>query len=383
MIPAILWLSGFTWNDKYSSRSYQLVKHLHHHTRIVYIVTRISLKEVLQTFFRNPDKFFHDEVVNPEKGWTVIKIFSLFPWRICIYFPLLYRINGLIMRPKIRHHLNLLNSAGFIAGTCNPYLYNHVITRCGASLTFYDCRDEHNCFPLTPPWASIIEKQLLEKVDLVFASSIYLQKTRSSGTNRPVYYIANAVDSTFGNPYDFKAHPIKWPGRTVIGFIGHIGNWINFDLLTEIAHSFPDSLLVLVGESSPVVRYRLHRLLRECHNCIRVPVKPYELLPAYIRSFQTAIIPFKQCRLVDGISPLKLFEYVAIGTPVVSTYWDELEQYRDFVHLARTSEEFINHIALTARQSSPVVRTDFIEQNNWELRAQKMIQYLKNHLDRR
>jgi len=82
---------------------------------------------------------------------------------------------------------------------------------------------------------------------------------------------------------------------------------------------------------------------------------PYDRLPILASQFDVAIIPFKISLLTDCVSPIKFFEYAALGLPVVTTPFFEIQQYQGepFIRLARSAEEFMSEIEYFLRAKSP------------------------------
>ena len=137
--------------------------------------------------------------------------------------------------------------------------------------------------------------------------------------------------------------------RPIVGFFGLIEQWIDLDLIDEIAVRRPQWSIVLIGRMAvpghPVCnRPNVHLLGK----------RPYDELPAYGKAFDAAIIPYHLTQQVLHANPIKLREYLAMGKPVVSVSTPEIDKYADVVEIARSREDFIAKLdGVLCRPSTP------------------------------
>jgi glycosyltransferase involved in cell wall biosynthesis len=113
--------------------------------------------------------------------------------------------------------------------------------------------------------------------------------------------------------------------------------------------------------------------LKDGHNVHKLGTKPYKQLPGYAAHFDCAIIPFQRGEIAKSTSPVKLFEYMAMGLPTVCTA--DLRECEGYEHvlISKDYEEFESNLdkAIELRKD-PLVRTALIEQakqNTWKARA--------------
>ena len=107
--------------------------------------------------------------------------------------------------------------------------------------------------------------------------------------------------------------------------------------------------------------------------------KPYEEIPLYGKYFDVAIMPWRQTEWIKACNPVKLKEYLALGKPIVSTPFDELQKYSDLVYIAKNSEEFSELIrkALNDNNSERInARRNKIKNYTWEVKAQNVLDVL-------
>jgi len=100
--------------------------------------------------------------------------------------------------------------------------------------------------------------------------------------------------------------------------------------------------------------------------------KHYNELPQYLYNSDVAIIPFnvnKYPDLVNSINPLKLYQYLACGLPVIACRWDELERINSPAYLYNSEKEFINTLeSIVEKDIDKTKLVEFSRQNDWENR---------------
>jgi len=186
-----------------------------------------------------------------------------------------------------------------------------------AAATVYDCMDELSAFSGASPLLVDREQRLLAAADLVFTGghSLYQAKRRH---HPRVTALPSSVDAShFRRARVPGAEPSDQAGigRPRIGWFGVIDERFDMGLVEALADRRPDWQLVMLGpfakidEAAVPQRPNLHWL----------GSKPYEQLPAYLRGWDVAVMPFARNDATRYISPTKTPEYLAAGRPVVST----------------------------------------------------------------
>jgi glycosyltransferase involved in cell wall biosynthesis len=151
---------------------------------------------------------------------------------------------------------------------------------------------------------------------VVFATSRALE-TRMRRCNARTLLVPNAADyDHFARevprgevPPELRALP-----RPVIGYVGEVADWLDTGLLRAVAARHPDWSIVLVGPVTAEVRSDLFAA-----NIHLFGRRPYSELPRYLAGFDCCLIPFRASPLTAAVDPIKLYEYLAAGKPVVST----------------------------------------------------------------
>jgi len=183
-------------------------------------------------------------------------------------------------------------------------------------LLVYDCLDAVTAFRPGQLDVEAAEAALARRADLVLATSPELEARLRRGNARPVL-VPNAADyDHFSRPVSADQIPaeIRALPRPIAGYVGEVGAWFDTGLVRRLALRHPDWSIVLVGPASSEARGALpdpniHFLGR----------RPYSELPLYLAGFDCCLIPFRATPLTAAVSPVKLYEYLAAGRPVVST----------------------------------------------------------------
>lgn len=240
----------------------------------------------------------------------------------------------------------------------------HLIERYRPDYVIYDCSDEPK--EEFSSWAAYW-KPLLAKADCVLASSESLY-TQLVNRHRCVSLIRNGVD------YPHFSHPQEKPsdlpeGKPLIGYSGAMAPWLDWNLLNEVLAAHPELHFVFLGALVKLKRFPL-----QSNNLSYLGLKPYSILPAYLQHFDVSLIPFRITEMTKGCNPIKLYEYLATGSPIVATPLPELTQIPcPDVYLATDSPSFSNALKQALRNPPHrEVSTAFALQNSWQKRAEEI-----------
>lgn len=257
-----------------------------------------------------------------------------------------------------------------IAVVQHPYWYP-VVCHIPNSIRLYDCMDHHEGFGGVPTALAEIEKDMLRGSDLVVVTSSWLENF-ASGYNKNVVTVRNA-----GEYSHFSVQPVQRyvdaSGRRIIGYFGAIAEWFDIDLIRHAALVHPNALILLIGNDT----IEASKSLKDLPNVLFIGEVPYAKLPFYLYAFDVCLLPFKITPLTLATNPVKVYEYLAAGKPVISVDLPEIAQFGDLVLRARTSDEFITMISqnLATTDSDELKRNRqlFAKDQTWEHRAEALI----------
>jgi len=167
----------------------------------------------------------------------------------------------------------------------------------------------------------------------------------------------------------------------VFGYVGSIDDRIDFALLKRLAQTFSDGTVVLVGPvHEQIHKSRLNGLV----NVRLIGTKTKSELPPFIQRMDVCLIPYRVSPFTEVILPLKIFEYLAMGKPVVSTLLPELEPYASAIHLAKNQDEFIaaTRKALNDEGSQGGKARELVRPATWESRIERISAAIQERLIR-
>ena len=161
--------------------------------------------------------------------------------------------------------------------------------------------------------------------------------------------------------------------RPRVGFIGGIDAH-TFDpaLLLDVARRLPSHEFVLVGACS------LPEGWCDLSNVHLLGQKPYESVADYMAACDVLIMPWNSSEWIKACNPVKLKEYLAVGRPVVSTPFPELERYSSLVFIARDAAEFAAAIESAIRDHDPEPGRRRVERETWDAKARVVLGALRS-----
>jgi hypothetical protein len=162
--------------------------------------------------------------------------------------------------------------------------------------------------------------------------------------------------------------------RPRVGLVGYLGPTIDYELLDRLVARL-DVWLVCVGRRIGRLESReraYFERLRRSPRVVFLGERPTEQLPAYIRGFVVCLAPYKRNPRVYASDPLKVYQYLALGRPVISTPVGCLENSTDVVNLAPSADAFISMVATElSRPADPRLdqsRADWAAGAHWHRR---------------
>jgi glycosyltransferase involved in cell wall biosynthesis len=301
--------------------------------------------------------------------------------------PLVRRINRLLLSAGLWTWLKLLGLQRPWLWTYNP-LATEFLDMDTFSCRIYHCVDEIKAQPGMP--IEVLEKgeeRLCRKVDVIFTTSTQLTETRSAW-NTHTHYLPNVADyrhfhTALGPETVIPADLAAIPGPR-LGFIGAISGYkVDFQLIRRVAEARPDWSVVLIGEVGEGDPWTDISLLRGLPNLHLLGPRAYRDLPAYLKGLDVALLPNKINEYTDAMFPMKFFEYLAAGRPVVSVDLKALRDFAGVVTIAATPEQFTAAIEKTLSGNAPALerRLEVAREHTYEARTQRMLTLVENVCD--
>lgn len=245
----------------------------------------------------------------------------------------------------------------------------------------YNRSDKHSAFgEAEQGLIAGLERELLTKADgVLYSSRAFLESERALTGDR-AFFLDHGVDSRhFARRPRTGALAGLGLKRPIVGFFGGLDDYvIDFDLLERVAVERPDYGLVLIGDAT----LSLERLTRH-PNVRHLGFRPYAEIPELGADFDVSIMPWLDNDWIRCCNPIKLKEYLSLGQEVVTTWFPEVEHYRDHVHVAKTGDEFLARIDDVVRGArSPGDRAALLGHATWDDRTNELLAYLDRLGDR-
>jgi len=260
-----------------------------------------------------------------------------------------------------------------------PYL-------CGAfgeECFIYYCVDEHSEFEgVDRDRVSALERETMLGADLVLTTSESLQSAKR-GVRPDAVLVRHGVDfdhfssawrQRLESPPDVSSIP-----KPIFGFFGLIQHWVDIQLLARVARLRPDYSFVLIGECRTGID-----ALRSLPNVHVLGRRHYSSLPAYCAAFDAGLLPFKADALTRHVNPIKMYEYLAAGLPIVSTSLPEARRFVGPIVIADGAEPFAHACDRVIRNQDPEKRmriSGWVENETWDARVEELSELVMRRIE--
>ncbi len=324
-------------------------------------------------------------------------LFGRFNSRDCVLIdeaPLLpFRVPGLprldsvaiqLLAQRWRRGINRLGTGPLAAYLFHPD-YQVFLPSLRPDLLVYHAYD---LLSRAPAWSAASEQrltQVLQRADLIIASSKVIAQDLQTRCNRPVAVVPNGVD--------FEAFVQTAPGpepadlaripRPRIAHVGRLNRKIDIELIASLARGHPEWSFVLIG---PIVDLdardmALYEEYRRIPNLYPLGAKPREELPGYMHAIDVGLLAYRTGVLwTEGIYPLKLHEYLASGLPIVSADIPAVRDFPEVVRVPRSLQEWSDSIRQALADTKPgarALRVETARANSWARRAERIDELLR------
>ena len=231
------------------------------------------------------------------------------------------------------------------------------------------------------------EKLLRDKENVLVVSTAKKLKdiaNKFRGENENNILAPNAVNledfKNHGNEIGEKIQPIVNKRKPIIGYYGALAKWFDYKLIEQLAKEREDYEIVLIGMDYDGSYDQSN--LKDYSNISYLGMIDYKDLINYSRYFDVCIVPFIKNDITDSTSPLKIFEYMALEKPIVTTDINECKNYESCL-VSKDYDEFIKNIdkalklEVNVKEYFSILRRES-EENTWNNRAELIKEAIKN-----
>lgn len=203
----------------------------------------------------------------------------------------------------------------------------------------------------------------------------YRKKNFKLVTNGVVYEHFNNIKKIV--PKEMKV--VVNEKKPIIGYYGALASWFDYKLIKEVAKLRKDWNIVLIGWDYDGSLGKSG--LRNIENIHIIPSVPYEILPTYAQWFDVCTIPFVINEVTESTSPVKLFEYMALGKPIVTTAMPECKRYESVIIAENKAIKFVESIEEGIKDKEnkeylKVLKEEALE-NTWERKGNILVEMLE------
>jgi len=346
-----------------------------------------NFKDLLISLIKNPLNWFKkNKTYKVKDNLLVFQPFIFLNVHLAAKVPFLESMNVKWLKRQllsVMHKYNF-NSKTIITWVADPF-HESFIGMFDEKLSIYDCYDEYTSvkgWPIIRTKRQIIkhERRLFKKVDLSFVVSDALYKTKNLYANKMVI-LPNAVDTehffSLDNNKIADLTEISEISKPIIGYLGGLSDKVDIPMLCILSEKHPEWSFVLIGPTLQRGKksQAFSRFIQK-PNIHVIGSRSYEELPHYLNTFDVCFLPL----VIDhpfniNCSPLKLYEYLATGKPIVSTDIPYVGSFRDLVRIGKSTEEIEDHIndCINERGGLKEKRIAMAKENKWEKRVTDML----------
>lgn len=232
-------------------------------------------------------------------------------------------------------------------------------------MSIYRCCDKSSSFSWFNDEMKKSERFLVRSVDLVIYTAQGLKTyVNDMGPKRTLYFPNGVNFPHFANGNKTVPEEYKKIQKPIVIYVGTLDYWFDYDAVNFAAESLPWVSFVIIGPDKLANKRLNHR-----PNLHVLGTRSYNDIPSYLYHADIGIIPFnisKYPELVNCVNPLKLYEYMACGLPVVATEWKEIKDINSPAVLYRTKEEFVQKIKdALSTQPDKASYINFAEKQDW------------------
>ena len=220
------------------------------------------------------------------------------------------------------------------------------------------------------------QKRLVSMSKHIFVSAEKLKNKLTDMYNLPDNFcsvIRNGYDKSTFEKYDKVEDKFKHPCVT---YIGTIDDWFDFDSIESYAKNNPKVYFNIIGPMNPSVKEKAESI--KCKNVkFHGPIE-HHTVPGYIENSEVLMLPFLINELIEFVDPVKLYEYLYLKKPVISSYWEELNQFEGLVYFYKDRKDFAKTLdnALKTKFKETKEYKKLMNDSTWHNRLKKYIKEL-------
>jgi glycosyltransferase involved in cell wall biosynthesis len=386
----VICLAPSEWSDNPVSNMH-LMARLAAHNRVLYVETigtrMPGFRDAARVLRRLKRAWEGPQEIAASLTPSMLTIYS--PMALPYYgSPLVASLNAKWVGRSIRQVAQRMGFDQPIVWTFSPRYFS-IVESLNPKVLIYHIVDELSTYRGARNEAFLeTESRLIERADLVLAAGRRLFE-KKSGRNPHTYHMPNATDiSLMRQTLDPGEIPSELSDakHPIIGYVGTLANWVDYDLLFSLATAHPEWTLVLVGYVHALTPVAAIEKLRALPNVRFTGQQPFGRLPEYYRTFDVCIVPYVPNEHIYFSNPTKFFEYLATGRPIVSTDFPSARDFGELVRIGRDTGEFVRHVeeALNGgKEAGRAGRLAEASKHSWDARVEQISALISERMEDR
>jgi len=384
----IVCLSSQDWNDLWTRKQRFMQRFARQGNRVLYIEAQASLASIgiLRADWRRMFRW----MPGPRRVQNNLYVATLPLVAPCFQMSIgINTLNNVFLSAVLRRWIKQLDFRRPVLWTYNPHSES-LIGKLGEQLVVYECVDELSAAKglVRGEVVQELERRLIKKADVVIVTHENLYQSKKH-LAREIHLIPNGAEVDHFRKASLPDTPVAEEMRRiphpVVGFLGSIQYWIDMDLLRFLALARPDWSFALIG---PIGRLARIDKIQHLPNVYLLGRKPYDDLPSYLKAFDACLNPYVLDETAMNCSPLKLYEYLATGKPVVSVDMPEARKFDGLISIGRNYPEVLQRLdeALkpeVVREEMIASRIGAVKEHSWDHRFAQLEKALEQHLESR
>jgi len=382
----ILCLSTTDWDEIWGSRQQIMQRLADIGHRILFVERQVSPEQIL----RNPailrrKKFSLTQIKNLEQIQENIWLFNpplVPPGR--YYSHTLNEFGQRKIAQSLTQPISILGFKDYILWIYPPQS-SPIIPAIKPKMVVYHCIDRFNAGQRGRKRVIIQqqENQLLKSADCIFVNSKGLIGEFQKTTKIPISLVPSGVDVSHFQRTDAVHPELESIPHPRLGLSGTLDARVDSKLIEIIALSRPNWHLIVLGDQRR--GFQNSSKLKSIQNIHFLGKKPFQELPLWLNGCDVFLIPYVLNERTFYISPLKFYEYLAIGKPIVTVPLPEISDFSSICRQAASPESFIQEIeaALTTNTCHDTnVRRQTAQLHSWESRITTILSVINQRLDK-
>ena len=370
------------WDEGVSNRNYHILRELLNREEVGKVLAvdylPLNFKRALRTYKE-------DLVLNIDKSKIVKRGLthkvSKISEKLYVYTDIDFWLRPKSSMNRIKKTAIDLGFDDFVLWSYYPFAAPHW-DNMGQKMTIFDAVDNwllHSSYEKYTDRLKANYEKIKDETDLIFVVSKNLTNFFDDQPN--VYWVPNGVDiKHYNKKFALMNRDISDIAKPIIGYVGVVQKKVDFELLKYLADKNPDKSIVIVG---PVwaEQEKAREVLAQQKNVYFLGYKKYNEAPQYIQQFDVGIIPHKTAGFSATTNPMKMYEYLACGKPVVATDNIGTENVEDMISVAKDYESFnqaVNNALENDKPEAITKRREFVKKFSWFNTVSKMIDLVNN-----